>query len=107
MDGASLARYDHLDLPGIVKALLDFVRDVVGKAARPVLVDLFRFDDNAHFATGLDRERFLHAGKRVRDIFKRLQAFDVKINRLTASARSLGSNCIRGLYDGRLQAPRL
>jgi hypothetical protein len=53
---ARLAHHDHLDLTRIVKALLDFMRDIAGKTTCRVFVNFLGFDDNTHFSPCLNSE---------------------------------------------------
>ncbi len=90
IDRASFTYDADFDLPRVIQAFLDLVSDFAGKAAGGELIDLFRLDDDAHFAARLDRKRFLHAGERVGDIFERLQSFNVEVYRLPPGSRAGG-----------------
>src|ERR1700686_3811295 len=51
----------HLDLPRILKLRLDTSSDLFGESCHPRVVDFFRRDDHAPFASRLNREDFLDA----------------------------------------------
>ena len=54
IDRAGLADDRHTDLTGILHGFLDPFGDVTGKTGGFQVVDLFRFDDDANFTSGLD-----------------------------------------------------
>src|SRR5215469_3189460 len=88
IDRTRFTYYAYLDLAGVVQAFLDLMRNTAGEAAGCVLVDFFRFHDDAYLAPGLDGEGFFYAGERVGNTLQCFQALDIEINSLTTSARA-------------------
>ena len=56
IDRAALAHHVHLDLPGVLKVLLDFADDFARDHGDLVVADHFGLDEDADLAAGLDGE---------------------------------------------------
>src|SRR3954470_15909042 len=55
------ANEHNLDLPRILQLRFYATRDFLGERCHADVIDLFRSDDDADFATGLNREHLVHA----------------------------------------------
>ena len=99
IDRARFADHLHLDLTGILHRLLDLLGDVAREAQRRQIVDVFRPDDDAHFAPGLQRVALLDAVEAVGDLFQRLDAADVGFQAFTPSAGTRAGNGVGGFDD--------
>src|SRR5579859_64601 len=103
IDGTRFTHDTHLDLAGVVQAFLDLVRNIAGEATGRVLVDFFRFHDDAYLAPGLDGEGFLYAGERISNTLQGFQALDIEIDGLTTSARAGSRDGVGSLDDSGFQ----
>src|SRR5258705_2045088 len=83
---AGLADDDDLDLPRILKLPLDTARDIGGQLDRAGVVHVLRLDHDAHLAARLDGIRLFHTGEAIGDLLERLEALDVVLDALPASA---------------------
>src|SRR6185295_8096814 len=104
LHGARLADDRDLDLARVGQLLLDLLDDVASESAGRQVVDLLRPDEDAHLATGLDRERALDPTEALGDRLQVLEALDVRVHRFAPGARSRGADRVRDLDDGRLEA---
>ena len=67
---------------------------------------VFRLDEDAHFAAGLDGEGLVDAAEAGRDALQRLEALDVGLERLHARAGTAAADRVGDLHDERLQRAR-
>src|SRR5574340_897760 len=75
--GTSLADDRNLDLAGILHAFLDLFGHVSCQAGGSKIIDLFRTNDNAHFASSLDGVALRNAFEGICDLLKRAQPLDI------------------------------
>src|SRR5262249_29426353 len=99
IDSAGLTDHRHLDLAGILQALLDLLRDIASQVNAANIVVRVRLDHDAHLTTGLDREGPLDSGERRGDCLQGFQPFDIQVERLAPCAGPPARNRIDGLYQ--------
>src|SRR5258706_1484629 len=104
LDGARLADDGDLDLARIGQLLLDLAHDVAREAGGREVIDLLGADEDPDLAPGLDGKRALDALEAVGDRLEVLEALDVRVHRLAASARSGRADRVGDLDDRRLDA---
>ena len=90
IDNSVFANYADLDLSGIIKLVLDFLRDIARKNLHLVVINDFGLDHYANLASRLDCKGFLNSVKSTCNLFKLLKTLNVIFNVL--SARS-GTRC--------------
>ena len=77
IDGACLPNDRDLDLSWVLQAFLDLLTHVARKPQGAQVLDVLGLNDDAYLTAGLNRERFLDAGKGIGNDLERLQALDV------------------------------
>ena len=77
------ANYGHLDLAGILEIVFDPLGDILRQPDGAQVVHIVRLNQNPDLAAGLDGIGLRYAGERVADIFQRLDAAYVGLQRFT------------------------
>ena len=94
------------DLAGILKALFDATGYVLGKLDSRQVIDLVGLDHDPDLATCLDGIGLGDTPKRIGDILKTLDAFQIVVQAFTAGAGPRTRDGVGGLDQDRLQALR-
>ncbi len=90
--------------PGVLHGLFDLLADVARQAHGAEVVDRLRLDQDANLAACLDGEGLVDAAEAVGDAFQLLQALDVGLQRLHASAGASTADRVGDLRQERLDA---
>src|SRR5262249_120540 len=101
LDGPRLADDGDLDLARVGQAVLDRLYDVGGEPAGRQVVDLVGTDEDPDLAPGLNGERAVDAGEALGDRLEILEALDVRLHGLAASARAGRRDRVGDLDDRR------
>src|SRR5438552_8034262 len=89
-DRPTLPDHRHLDLARVLELVFDLAGDLVREQDRLVVVDLLRLHDPPDLATGLERVDLLDAAVVAGQLLEGLEALDVVLEALAASAGTRG-----------------
>ena len=90
------------DLAGIDEILLDLADDLAREAGGSDVVDLVRFDEDAHLASRLYGVRLLHAVEAVGDVLQGFEPLEVEFDGVAAGAWASGADGVCCCDDERL-----
>ena len=86
IDSARFPNNCDLDLPRVLQAFLDLLRDITGQVDAPQIVDRIRLDHHPNLAASLDGEGALDPRERCRDCLERFETFEGTGKQLSVSA---------------------
>src|SRR5215213_6447706 len=106
VDRSRLANDRHFDLPWVLQALLDLLRDVSRQSRSGQIVDRIGRNQDPDLATGLDGKALFDPVEGIGYALERFQTLDVGLHHLAPGTRSGTGDSIGRRHDERLDGLR-